>query len=332
MTERVWRPDSLPGSRHDTVVSVLPPDWAFRSRLRLRHLQLLVALDDARNLNRAAAALHLTQPAASRLLAELEHIAGAAAFERRARGMEPNALGRILVRHARILVLGFARAAEEMNDLRSGLGGTVAIGAVTGPAVEVVPRALEIARAENPRINVTVEVETTPRLVAELLQGRFDFVLSRLVPDLDPSLIEYVPVDREELALLVRAGHPLTASRRVTMEEITAFPWVLQPPGTLLRHQVDLLFNSLSQPPPRPALNTSSVLLTLAFLLRGDSIGVISAPVASILAGHGQFARLPLPAEAVDLAVEPYGIVRLRDRPLSAQALRMLEIVRSLTG
>ncbi len=116
------------------------------------------------------------------------------------------------------------------------------------------------------------------------------------------------------------------------MEEITADPWVLQPSGMLLRHQVVLLFNGLSQSSLRPVLNTSTVLLTLAYLLRGDPIGVISAPVGSILARQGQFARLTLPAEAVNLAVESYGMVRLLDRPLSAQALRMLEIVRSLTG
>lgn len=313
-------------------MTTLPPDWALRARLRLRHLQLLVALDEARNLNRAAEALNLTQPAASRLLAEVERIAGGTAFERNARGMELNPLGRILVRHARIVLLDLTRAAEEVNDLRSGLGGTVTIGAVTGPAVDLVLRALELARETTPRLNVTVEVETTPRLIADLLQGRYDFVLSRMAPGLDPSLIEYLPVSEEELALLVRAEHPLAGRRRISMDDIQAFPWVLQPPGTLLRHAVDQLFNSLSLPPPQPALNTSSVLLTLAFLARGDAIGVMSASAAEILAGRGQFTRLPLPAEAVELSVEPYGIVRLRERPLPPPALRVLEALRSLTG
>ena len=105
---------------------------------------------------------------------------------------------------------------------------------------------------------------------------------------------------------------------------------MLQPPGTLLRRRVDLLFLRLGLPLPGRMLNTSSVLLTLANLSRSDAVGVISASVANIFAPKGQFRRLPPLRDVPHLAVEPFGLIRLRERPLSPPAQRLFGAVEGL--
>jgi len=111
----------------------LPPDWFVRARLKLRHLQLLVALDEQRNLGRAAASLSVTQPAASKLLAEVETMLGTVLFERLPRGMEPNLYGEVLIRRARSVLIELEAAATELGAMRAGSTGRVTVGAVTGP-------------------------------------------------------------------------------------------------------------------------------------------------------------------------------------------------------
>lgn len=305
----------------------LAADWFVRSRLKLRHLQLLCALGELRNLNRAAQSMGLTQPAASRLLAELEDMVGAPVFERRPRGVEPNELGALLLRHAGVVLLELRQVATELNGLRSGAGGAVAIGAVTAPAVECVARAVEILQGKAPELRITVEVEPSAQLVDRLFKGRLDLALARVPPEVDVSALEYREVGEEALCLLVREGHPLLGQPRIRLKELVAFTWLLEPPGSLLRHAVEMLFARRQLPMPPRIINTSSVLLNLAMLSRGEAVCVVSEPAAAMLEAQGKFRRLPPLQDEGVLSVSAYGLIWLRERPLSPAARRVIAVL-----
>ena len=76
----------------------LPLNWVLQTRLKLRHLQLLAALGEHRALNRAAESLGISQPAASKLLIDLETALDQELFDRVGRGLVPNGYGEILMR------------------------------------------------------------------------------------------------------------------------------------------------------------------------------------------------------------------------------------------
>ena len=103
-------------------------DRVLRSNLRLRHLQLLVALDRFRQLGRAADFLALTQPAVSKMLAEVERLYGVALFTRSSRGTEPTPAGEVVVRFARSVLSDHARTRDEVTAVASGAVGRVAVG------------------------------------------------------------------------------------------------------------------------------------------------------------------------------------------------------------
>ena len=73
---------------------------ALVNRLKFKHLALLVALDDARNLHQAADAVNVAQPSASRMLGDIEEAFGFLLFERNARGMQPTSLGVVTLAYA----------------------------------------------------------------------------------------------------------------------------------------------------------------------------------------------------------------------------------------
>ncbi|MFO1295143.1 MAG: LysR family transcriptional regulator [Rubrivivax sp.] len=103
-------------------------------RLRTRQLLLAAALGRERHLGRAAAELGISQPAATRLLQELEETLGARLFERNARGMTPTPAGEVLVRYARQVLNDFGAARRELAALAAGLHGTLRVGSVPSAA------------------------------------------------------------------------------------------------------------------------------------------------------------------------------------------------------
>ena len=106
-------------------------------RLQLRHFRLIHAIAELGQLSHAADRLAITQPAASRVLAEIERLVGQRVFERHPKGMKPTAIGEVMARHAGVLLSGLEQAAGEMEAFRRGRSGTVRVGAVTGAAVSI---------------------------------------------------------------------------------------------------------------------------------------------------------------------------------------------------
>src|SRR5437868_5707686 len=159
--------------------------WFLRARLRTRHLLLLSAIGEEGNICRAAAMLNMSQPAASRLLRELEDIIGADLFERQARGVKANWYGEALIRHARNALSSLTEAAAEIDALKAGRTGQVNVGSIPGPAAGLVPRAVVRVARDYPLVRVHVAVDTSDRLVQLLGEGRIDIMVGRLPPQQD---------------------------------------------------------------------------------------------------------------------------------------------------
>ena len=306
---------------------MLRSDLLARTPLKLRHLQLLVALDETRTLARAAQRLRTTQPAASRQLAEIEAIAGVAIFDRLPRGLSPNGYGEVMLRRARIALTELSLAAAELDEMRSGQSGTVALGAVTAPALDTLVPVLSALQRSHPQLRLTVQVETSPALVRALGESRLDFVLARMPADADTRALHYREVAEEELVFLVRAGHPLLGRAGLGLADLAGLAWVLQPTGTLLRRRVELAFRAAGLAPPTQVLDTLSVVLTLATVMRSDAVAVLSASVEAMFGPDGPVRRLPPLADAARIEVEPFGLIHQRDRPFSPAARLVFEAV-----
>lgn len=302
----------------------LGTDWFLRARLKLRHLQLLMALDEHRNLHRAAEALNMSQPAASKLLGELERMTDVALFERLPRGVEPNWYGEVLVRHARTVLSELNRAGDELTALISGEGGSVAIGAVTSPAIEIIGAAIEEMQGRHPRLHVRVDVETSDVLVRRLVEARLDFAIARIPEDVDPSLFAYEEAHEEELCFLVGRDHPLLGRGTITPDLLAGQSWVLNARGTLLRRRIEGYFREAGIAPPERIVDTGSVLLGLSMIARNGAIMAVSRSVAALLVAGGGVAVLPVEGR---IKVEPFGLVRVARRTLPPAAEAMFQIV-----
>jgi DNA-binding transcriptional LysR family regulator len=146
-------------------------DRFVRSHLKMRHLILLVELGRHASIVNAAKAARLTQPAASRLISELEHVLGVQLFERKARGVEPTWSGKLLIRRAGLALAEMDAAHNEIAQLLSGLGGKVEIGSVLTPAADILARAIKLFKSRAVHANVVVDLSTSKSMIERLLDG-----------------------------------------------------------------------------------------------------------------------------------------------------------------
>lgn len=300
---------------------------AFLKRgLKLRHLQLLASLQDNGQLGQAAEELGMAQPAASRLLAEIEAIVGYAVHERMGRGMALTAVGASLARRAARVLIELDDAEREIAGITKGTQGRVRIGSVTGPAMDRMLPALRHARLALPDVTAEVYVAPSDLLCEQLLNGRLDFVIGRLPADQSPDLFEVRLLETEPVSLLVRRGHHLAGLAEITPEDLLQFDWVMPGQEAILGRTVKARLAELGLPLPPQRLSTSSFLLTLAMMQQSNAIAPIARAVAETFAAGPDAPYVALPID-LGIEVEPFGLITRAGSALPPVVLRMIEMV-----
>lgn len=297
-----------------------PAHWFIRGRLKTRQLLLLVSLADEGNLHRAAQALNMTQPAASKLLKDLEDALQVPLFERLPRGVRPTWYGDAMIRHARMVLASLDQAHDEVEALKAGHIGRVSIGAINPPALALLPGAIAQAKREHPGLRISLDVETSPVLLDRMTQGLLDIVVARLGADRDKRMFHYEHLTEEPISAMVRNGHPLLAETGLQLADLADCGWIVPPEGSILRHRFDLMFQEAGMQPPDNIIETTALLFMTRMLQRSDLVAVVSAEVASYYAAHGMVSVLPL---ALSCDMDAFGIITRRDR-LASPGARVL--------
>lgn len=316
-------------SEHSGSTPKLPDgENLLRSALKFSHMRMIVALEEQGRVSAAAQVLNISQPAASRMVAEMEAILEVKLCERLPRGIALTPYGSALARRARTILLEMSEADREIADLKTGKGGSVFVGAVTAPAMDLAMRAIREVRRLYPRMEITIQNETSNVLARELLASRHDFIIARIPEDLNPRLFESQVLGIERACLIVRRDHPLLRHAPASFERLTGYDWVLQPGGSLLRRTLESLFIARNVPLPDRIINTSSLLLTIVMVAQSDAIAPVAMEVANFIRAEdglaGAVEILPVDAE---IEVQPYSMIKVRNRALSPAAQLLHDFV-----
>ncbi|MFT4794782.1 MAG: DNA-binding transcriptional LysR family regulator [Paracoccaceae bacterium] len=302
------------------------------SRLLPRHLRLILAIVGEGQLGGAAQRLNMTQPAASRMLLEVERIVGAPLFARHPKGMRITAMGEILSRRATGLVSGLDEAMREIDAFKAGQIGSVRIGAVTGAAVGVAVPAIQALKREAPGAEIHVDVGPSDTLIDGLLAGDFDFVLGRPPHGIDTRQFEILRGRVENVSFQARAAHPLAGRAGLSLHDIAGFPMVVQARGTPLRRGLEEAFLANEIAMPVDIVNTTSLVVMIAFLTSTDAIAPMSNEVSELLGLGVTRAALTQLAVRETIVLSPYHLITRRGRPLSPLTARLRELVLDALG
>ncbi|MEQ4574752.1 MAG: LysR family transcriptional regulator [Gammaproteobacteria bacterium] len=300
--------------------------WFNASRLKTRQLLLLLHLYEQRSVLRAAEAASMTQPAASKLLAEMEDMLGVKLFERHARGVEPTWYGQVLIRRARAAMSEIGRAQEEIAALKSGRMGQASIGTVVNPGSNLVPQAIAEVKREYPDILVRVEMDYSRPLVAKLLDGQLDIVIGRILGPEGAGELEFEPLADEPHSVVARAGHPLANRSGLQHADLLRYGWILPPADSILRTRLDSMFLEHGLHAPGNTIETSSLPVTTNLLRGSDLLTALPADAVAPLVQAKMLTILPI---ELGVRMESFGIIRRRDYILPPGADRILQALRT---
>ncbi|AJE39067.1 LysR family transcriptional regulator [Streptomyces nodosus] len=197
--------------------------------MELRHVRSFLALVEERHFGRAAARLHIAQPALSQQIKQLERDLGTVLFTRSTRRVELTEAGADLTAYARSILAEVERAEAHMAMLASGHAGRVSIGFVGTATYDVLPQVARTVRAELPAVSLELHGELlAPQLVEGLLDGAYDLALFRPGPA-GHSGVRVVPLRTERLVAVLPSHHPLAGRRRVPLAALADEPFVVHP-------------------------------------------------------------------------------------------------------
>jgi DNA-binding transcriptional LysR family regulator len=307
------------------MMDTLNPNWFLKARLKTRQLLLLIALDDHRNIHRAAEELHMTQPAASKQIKDLEEMLDVRLFDRLPRGMEPTMFGETMIRHARMALTSLALAHDDIVALKAGLAGQVEVGVIMTPAMSLLPRAIARVKEQAPMLRIGAHMEASNVLVDRLQRGTLDFMIGRIMEKENSAGLIYEELTEEPACAVVRIGHPLLARTDLTLEDLHDRAWILPPHGSILRHRFDMMFRRAGLAIPVNVVDTTALLLITALLQQTDSLHVMPLEVAQYYASLSVIGILPI---ELPCKMDAFGIIRQQDHLLSPGADLLLKAVR----
>ena len=297
-------------------------DWYLQSNLKMRHLRLLVAIDTYRNLTQVADITHVTVPAVSKSLAELERGIGLPLFSRTLQGLVPTAYGECLIRHARAMLAILYQARDELKALSSGTEGKVVVGMLAASASVLLPRALVLLKQRSPGTNVMVIEGTKESLLPELWQGRLDLFVGRLPPTDALGTFEEKMLLQEPVMLVTGRHHPLARKKHVQWADVRPYPWILPPPGTILRDPLERALEANDVPLTGNYIETFSMPVLRSHLHDSDFIAVMGAT----LIGNAAPALHVLPLRLPGLLLAS-GVLWNRNRGLGPSAQLLVSCI-----
>lgn len=281
---------------------------------RLRQLHHAVVLADAGTYSAAAKELHISQPALSRSIQALERQTGARLFDRTRAGVQPTAVGEVVVGRGRVL-LASASDLEREIGLTLGLGiGSLRIGAGPYPAQISVSTACARLIARHPELELDVRVGDWQFLTRRVLEGRIDLAVAELsIAEEDDRLVTE-PLPRHHGHLVVRAGHPLAGQPRLELDDALKYPLVT----SSLPARIQRL---------RPSIRVDTVELMSSIMRASDAVGLATSEDIAADSGPDGMVRLDIDLPWLHTA---YGFIRLRERTPSPAEQAFMDILREV--
>ena len=279
-------------------------------RLKLRQVSLALAISDARSLRVAAERLSMSQPAATRMLQDLEWALGVRLFERSARGMAPTLAGQTALLHMHRAIRDIEAIQGELDALSKGATGRVRIGTLGSVASLLLPRSIAVVKAGAPAVIFEIIEGPHDVLVTALRTGELDAALCRALDDTQaPDLLVELLLE-ETFTVVTGAGGRRQRGKRA-LASLVDEPWVLPPRGVPVRQRLDAAFLGGAGRVPHDIIESASLLVNQQLLEGSRRFGVMPELVAAHYARRGLVARV-----ATDLSGVrgPIALVTLKGR------------------
>jgi len=298
-------------------------------RIKLSDLRVFQAAVQWGGMAKAAAHLHMSQPAVSKAIATLEQTLGVRLLERLAQGVQPTAYGQALLAGATAVFDELKQSAKQIRFLADPSTGELRIGCTEPLAGGFIPAVVNRILRAHPKVTLQVVTADPARLVErELLERNIDLVIAPtagLVPD-HAIDVETLFDDRQ---LVMAAPRSRWCRRRnITLADLVDEPWILPPADSVIGASIIDVFRRNGLEPPRKHVVTFSIPLCHQLLSRQGFLAMLPISMARPKATP-LLKILDVDFQAI---ARPTGIMTLKRRTASALAELFISAVRELAG
>ena len=301
-----------------------------RRRLKLRQLEIILAVADTGSMAKAATRLAVTQPAISRAIADAEHTLGVPLFDRSTQGVEPTQYGRALLKRGIAAFDEIEQGVKDIEFLADPTAGEVRIGAGAGISEGIVLGVINRLSRQYPRIVFDVVIAQGAPLYNLLRERNVDVGFGIQSPEIARAEDIYLEVlYQEPMVVVVGADNPWVRRRKVKLAQLVDEPWTWPPPASSFDALVVEAFRVSGLKPPRAAVYTHALNVRISLAATGPFLAVVPASVMSSPSKYPSIRMLPVELPATQRQV---GIVTLKNRTLSPLAQRFIECAREVAN
>jgi DNA-binding transcriptional LysR family regulator len=295
-------------------------------RLKLRDLQMLLAIAQTGSMGKAAAALAVSQPAVSKAISDLEHALGVRLLDRNPRGVEPTVYARALLDRGVVVFDELKQAVEQIRSLADPGSGELRIASTIAIASSFIPAVIDRLSRQYPRLIFHVSAGEASTTYHALEARKVDLVVA---PIFTPALDRHLEAERlydEPLVVVAGANSAWARRRRLGLSDLMDETWTLPPPESLYGGVVAEAFRSGGLDVPRASVFTSVTAVRNALLATGRFLSIVQESVMRFNILAPQFKVLPV---ALPTTRRPIAAITLKARTLSPSARLFIDCART---
>lgn len=274
--------------------------------------------------SRAAEKIYRTQPAISAQVRLLEQECGERLFDRSGKKVQLTPAGEILQGYAQKIIDLHKEALQAVAELNQTARGKLVIGANEATCLYVLPKTFARFRGLYPLVQISIYRNFSHKILQKVQEGAVEIGIVTL--PFAANNLEVIPISREEIQVVVPAGHALAKNRSVTVEEVANFPLILPKTGHT-RVVLDRLLRDFRDH-VQISMELASVETIKKFVGAGLGISLISRAYVQTEVSAGLLKLIPLEGQKLHREL---GLVYRRDRYLSLPAKVFIEVVREST-
>ena len=313
-------PETLPVNR---LIQQLP------QRLKLSELRVFVTVLEHRSFRKAAAVLHLSQPAVTKTISTLEATLGTRLFHRVPNGVEPTVHGRSFAPRAAAVFNELRRAAQDLTLLDSGAAGSLRVGTVPMPHFAFLPLVVSRLAAQRPGIFVAMFEALETELMDRLRNRDIELAIMRLpLVELGED-IRCTPLFEETLYVLAHKDHPLASRTTLTWPELLAETWVMSPADCVFFRHVKRSLEQLGLPMPRHTVEVQPVHVIYSLLVHGGMLTFALGSDVNVVPHRDMLVRLPF---ELPLPSRTVAALSLKSHTLSPLADQLIDEIKTLVA
>jgi DNA-binding transcriptional LysR family regulator len=254
----------------------MEPPGRLSRRLKLRGLQVFDTVVQCGSMAKAASLLHVTQPAVSKAIGELERVIGVRLLDRNPQGVEATVYGRALLKRGAAVFDELQQGVKEIQFLADPTAGEVRIGCGEAFGAGLLPAIVERLGRQYPRIVYHVVLTTSPEEELRVLRERHvDLLLTRVKEPFSEGDMDADVLFQERLCVVAGEKSKWARRRRIELAELLDEQWILTPPNTVPFALVEEAFRAKGLAVPQARAVSFSVHLRNSLLPTGRYLTVL---------------------------------------------------------